>query len=134
MVVVVAWVQTAATSGFFGSDEFRNALWTIGVALIGFSSRQLYCLRDDVRDLMRDMRGHGAGEGLIATVARHEARLDVIEDWKIALDAVAEVERREHAGPDRRVGPRRKLDVAHEVLDERVRRITDEHSTEDPRL
>lgn len=131
-MVVIAWAQTAAASSFFGSDEFRNALWTLGIALLGFLSRLVYTLRDDVRDVKYDLRGKGTGEGLIATVARHEARLDVIEDWKIALDAVADAERREHVGPDRRVGPRRKLDVAHEVLDERVRRITDEHSTEDP--
>jgi hypothetical protein len=96
----------------------------------GIIVRLLYTLRDEVRDMKRDLRGNGDGEGLIKKMQRFATRLDALEDRNIAIDAVADAERREHPDPDRRVGPRRKRDIVHEVMDERAHRITDEHSPE----
>lgn len=69
--------------------------------------------------------------GLRSKVDLLITRVDALEDRAIALDAVAEAERHLHPGPDRRVGSRRMRDVTRDALDERDRRLTDEHSTED---
>lgn len=69
--------------------------------------------------------------GLRSKVDLLITRVDALEDRAIALDAVAEAERHLHPGPDRRIGARRMRDVTHEALDERARRHSDEHSTED---
>jgi hypothetical protein len=127
---LVAALQTQASGFSWTGDQMRTVLMTLLTTSAGIIVRLLYTLRDEVRDMKRDLRGNGDGEGLIKTVQRYGRRLDALEDRNIAVDAVAEAERREHPEGDRRVGLRRKRDIVHEVMDERSRR-TDEHSTEE---
>jgi hypothetical protein len=123
-------LQSPSTGFSWTGDQMRTVLMTLLTTSAGIIVRLLYTLRDEVRDMKRDLRGNGDGEGLIKKMQRFATRLDALEDRNIAIDAVADAERREHPDPDRRVGPRRKRDIVHEVMDERAHRITDEHSPE----
>jgi hypothetical protein len=127
---LAAALQTPAVGFSWTGDQMRTVLMTLLTTSAGIIVRLLYTLRDEVRDMKRDLRGNGDGEGLIKRVTRNERRLDALEDRNIAIDAVEAAEQREHPEIDRRVGLRRKRDIVHEVLDERSRR-TDEHSKEE---
>jgi hypothetical protein len=91
---------------------------TISSALTMLASlwvaRMVFLLRDDVRDLMRDI-GKDGSDGIKAIVALHGRRLDTIEGRFIAIDAVEEAERNLHEGPDKRQTSRRLMDELRQL-------------------
>jgi hypothetical protein len=101
---------------------------TISSALTMLASlwvaRMVFLLRDDVRDLMRDI-GRDGKDGLKATVALLGDRIDVIEARFIAIDAVEESERQLHDGPNRRHEVRRTRDQILEAHATDTHRIPD---------
>lgn len=117
----------------------RSSTWELakGIAIFVSTSGISYgvvLLRKIVAGQQRHeniLIGVDGKNGLRSKVDLLITRVDALEDRAIAMDAVAEAERHLHPGPDRRVGQRRMRDVTRDALDERDRRITDEHSTED---
>lgn len=115
-----------------------SPLWEIakGVMLTACTAL-LTWIAKTLQQVLRTLIDHGhilvgvdGNNGLKSDVKLLTRRVDAIEDRNIAIDAVTEVERHQHGGPDRRIGPRRMRDVVHEAIDERAHRLTDEHSTE----
>jgi hypothetical protein len=79
-------------------------------------ARMVFQLRDDVRDLMRDI-GKDGTDGMKAIVALHGRRLDAIEGRFIAIDAVEEAERNLYEGPEKRHEARRLMDELRQLHD-----------------
>ena len=137
MLSFVLWLQTQVHEvSWWTGDQIRTVLMTLLTTCAGFIARLLYTLRDEVRDLKRDLRevkkdihGVDGSNGIKSDVRLLVQRVDVLEDWKIAQIAVAETERRQYHGPDRRAGPRRMSEVVDEGHREKMRRVTDEYSS-----
>jgi hypothetical protein len=112
-------------------------LWEIakGVMLFSCTALLTWCaatLRQVLRTLIDHQHiliGVDGTNGLRSKVRGLEDEVDAIKERNLKIDAVTESERRQHPGPDRRVGARRLRDVAHEALDEHAHRATDEFPT-----
>lgn len=102
-------LQTAAlpSEGWPLVQGIMVTLTTIGVAWI---ARTVFCLRDDVRDLKNTVGTDGNSDGLKWQVADIDKRLRAMERRNIELDAVAEAERQQYQGPERRWTARRLRD------------------------
>lgn len=137
LAFVIAWAQQQAQEGFtFAGDEFRTAMIGGLVAICSYIARtaaaalkELREVKIDMREVKRDIHGTDGKNGIKSDVRLLVKRVDLIEDRNIAEDAVKETERQMWPHPDRRHGPRRLHDVIREAQEERMRRITDEHST-----
>lgn len=141
MTLILAWVQQHAPApGFtFTGDEIRTAMIGVLVTICTYLAKEarealtvLRAVLVDLRDLKRDVHGIDGKNGIKSDVKLLVQRVDAIEDRNIAIDAVVEAERQAWPHPDRRQGARRLQDVIREAQEERMRRLTDEHSTEDP--
>lgn len=110
----------------------KGVMLTASTALLTWIATTLRKVEREQVNQRHILVGVDGDNGIRSQVRLHEERLGAIEDRNLALDAVADAERHNHPGPDRRIGARRTRDVVHEALDERLRRITDEHSTEEP--
>lgn len=123
MLGFVLYVQTH-TGGFeiMTADQFRTILMTFITGLLGYSSRVLYCLRDDVRDLKKEVKGDDGKGGMTADINRLRKDADWLlrrrweqdEAERVRSDlkrrALAEAERDQYDGPDRRHDVRRDRD------------------------
>lgn len=100
-------IQTAVPAeGWEMAKGVMMALTTLGV---GWTAKTVFFLRDDVRDLKRTV-GTDGSNGLKTAVASLSDRLGRIEDRNSRIDAVAEAERRQYPGPERRRELRRLRD------------------------
>ena len=90
------------------------AKWLLAPGVSLWLLRSVMGLRDDVRDLKREVIGVDGTNGLKSRVVRNEARLEVLEDQKIAMDAVEKAERERYHGEERRGGVRRLRDMIRE--------------------
>jgi hypothetical protein len=129
MLTLILWAQAhAPTEGFsWWGDQIRTVLMTCITGLVAFTARMLWCLRDDMRDVKRDLHGVDGNNGIKSDVRLLVQRVDVLDDWMKANEAVAKYEQEHYHGPDRRAGPRRIGEVVDEGHRERFRRATDEY-------
>lgn len=108
--LVLFFAENSGGAFDWTGDQIRTIESTILVLLVGYGARMLYCLRDDVRNLHRDIRGDEKFPGLIDAVAGNTKRIDLIEKRNLKIDILDDVEHELHPGPDRRTGPRRVRD------------------------
>lgn len=128
---LAALQSTAHDFNWFG-DQARTILMTVMTGAVSFCARMLWSLRDDMRDVKRDLHGTDGQNGIKSDVKLLVKRVDAIEDRNIAIDAVSEAERHLWPHPDRRQGPRRLHDVVRDAFDERMHQTTDEHQAHPP--
>ena len=100
----------ATTVSAEGWETAKGVMMTISTAATMWIVRTLFHLRDAVRDLKSTVIGADGRNGLNSKIRKAEARLDAIEDRNIALDTIAELEKAEYRGPERRKRPRRHRD------------------------
>lgn len=128
----------AALAAVTGTSIELGPLWEIAKGVMLFSCTALlsWCAKT-LREVLRTLIDHqhilvgvDGTNGLRSQVRENTEDIEQIRERNWRIDAVTEAERLQHSGPDRRAGPRRMRDVAHEALDEQARRGTDEHSIE----
>lgn len=120
MFAVLAWIQSG---GFTPTgEEVRTVLLTVCTGLLSYSSRVLYCLRDDVRDLKGDV------SRIKAETSGHSEEIQWLTRRRIEEDAILRSQRQQWKGPERRREYRREIDEVRDTF----HTITDEHRREDP--
>lgn len=94
-----------------GSSESWEVAKSVMLALITIASlwtaRTVFTLRDAVRDLSTTVVGV---DGLNAKMKMVEMRLGKIEERNLKIDAIAQLEREQYDGPERREAIRRMRD------------------------
>lgn len=86
---------------------WQSVLLTLITAGVLWIARTVFLVRDAVRDLKHGML---MLTELRTDVRKLSRRVGRLEDFRIALEAVAEAEREQHPGEDRRQGNRRLRD------------------------
>lgn len=94
---------------------WQNVMLTLIAAGVLWIARTVFFVRDEVRDLKHEVVGRDGQNGIKSAVRRLTDRVDDLEDWRTALDAVAEAERAQYHGEERRQNARRLRD---RVLDQ----------------
>lgn len=94
-----------------GWEIVKGVLITLGAAAAIGSYKMMFGIRDTVRDTRRDLRGEKGDNGIIGEVKKITDRLEKLEAWKIAEDAVTAVEHELMA--DTGTHPRRLRDKLH---------------------
>lgn len=113
---------------------WQSVLLTLITASALWTARTVFLVRDAVRDAVRDLRHGMALLSEVQTDLRGlRRRVGKLEDFRIALEAVAEAEREQHPGEDRRQGVRRLRDRVLEQLREAQDAEDDEPPQERPR-
>jgi hypothetical protein len=130
MISLILWLQQTNDGIHWTGDDVRTTLIGMITAMIGIALRLIWTMRDDVRDMKRDIHGSDGNNGIKSDIRLIKTRVDVIEDWGIASGAAQSLGNAQYRGPERRAGPRRMTEVVDEIHKERMRRITtDEHPT-----
>ena len=73
---------------------------------VGWIVRVLPGIRDDVREVKREVMGLDGKDGLISKVADNSTRLDAIDERHIKADVVTEIEKELSEGEKRRLRDR----------------------------
>lgn len=94
-------------------EVVKAVMLTITTGGVLWIARTIVLMKDEVRDLKHIVIGVDGKNGLRSTVTALKSDVDFLNDRNTALDAVAEAERRSHAGPDRRINSR----LRDEILD-----------------
>lgn len=116
MPTVILWIQS---SGFAPTgEEVRTILLTISTGLLGWSSRMLYCLRDDVRDAKKDIKQ------IQKDTRAHAGEIQWLTHRRIEEDAILHSQRQQWQGPERRRAHRREIDEIRDTFS-----ATGEHPT-----
>ena len=112
MLTLVLWLQDMdPMSGLhWTSDEVRTWLLGIITACGGLGLRVLWTLRDDVRDMKREV------PEIKALLEMHEKEIRWLTGKRIAQEAIEEAERQNYQGPDKRRSLRRDRDIVNEAL------------------
>jgi hypothetical protein len=84
--------------------------------MVGIALRLIWTLRDDVRDMKRDV------PEIKHLVELHEKEIRWLTGKRIAQEAIEQAERDQYQGPNRRHSLRRDRDIVNEALTR-----TDEH-------
>lgn len=133
MLTLILWLQQIDPPAASPTWELvKGIMLFVCTSLLGYGVallRKLVKLGERHEVILIGIDGRN---GVVSKVDLLVRRVDAIEDRNIAIDAIVEAERQQWPYPDRRAGPRRMKDVVREVQEERTRRITDEHSIEDP--
>jgi hypothetical protein len=83
-------------------ETVKGIMLTLTTGGVLWIARTVFVVRDQVRELIIEIRGIDGKNGVKSSVADHEERIGVIEDRNNALDAVAEAERAGYHGEERR--------------------------------
>lgn len=95
---------------------YMSGVATLGAAAALWTARTVFFVRDEVRDLKRDVSGPNGENGIKSDVKKLTERVDDLEDWQLALEAVARAEREQYHGEERRQRSRRLRDMVLEQL------------------
>jgi hypothetical protein len=108
IAVLFAFIDSSNAFVWTG-DEVRT--WLIGVmtGMVGLALRVLWTLRDDVREVKKDVPEIKRGLEL------HEKEIRWLTGRRIAQEAVEEAERQNYQGPDKRHALRRDRDIINEA-------------------
>lgn len=87
-------------------DIAKGVMLTLTTAGVGWTARTVFVIRDDMRDLKTDVHGRDGTNGIKSMVKQLITRVDAIEDRNLVIDAVAEAEKEEYTGDERRHGLR----------------------------
>lgn len=82
----------------------KGVMMTLVTGGVWWIARTVFALRDDMRDIKHEVCDPKTG--LKALVARNDARIGLIEDRNLVIDAVAKLEKEEYDGDERRHGLR----------------------------
>lgn len=95
----------------------KGIMLTLSTAGILWTSRTVFFLRDDVRDLKKDVGGADGKNGVKSDVRTLGRRVDEIERRNDRQDVADEFDREGYQGEDRRVRARRLRDQLKELDD-----------------
>ena len=109
--LIIAMLQLDASAAQ-GWEVAKGVMLTLTTAGVMWSARTLLSVRDRVRDLSSVVMGRDGSNGLKSASKDHEERIQIIEERHSNLDAIAEFEKAQHPGPDRRHENRRLRDQA----------------------
>ena len=124
MLSLVVWAQSAATdlaTAFWWEIVKGFLLFTI-TGLAGVVAKAVVAMRDDIRDVKRDIRGVDGTNGLKSEMRAVVDRVDLIDDRFVAMDAVAEASRMSYDGEERRHDMRRGEDVLTSLIAKEITR------------
>lgn len=110
ITLLLAWAEAHGGGFRWTADDFGTVLMTLMTALLSISARLLYTLRDDVRDMKRDV------PEIKEAVKLHEKEIRWLTGKLIASEAIEEAERQNYSGADRRRTLRRDRDVVNDAF------------------
>lgn len=114
LTLALAALAESADSGADLTMVLEVARWLVAPGVSLWVLRAILGLRDDVRDVKRDVSGVDGTNGLKSTVRSMGARLEELEDRQLAIDAIEEHEREQYTGPEKRHRARRFRDLIRE--------------------
>lgn len=93
----------------------KGVMLTLSTAGVLWTARTVFFLRDDVRDLKKDVGGADGTNGVKSEVRALIRRIDSVEKRNDRQDLAEEIERENYQGEDRRQAARRLKDKLREI-------------------
>lgn len=119
MGVMLSLLLMQATQGWSGPQMVIAFISSLSVAATIALAKLVIWMRDEIREIKRDVSGKDGKNGLKSDSAQYNARLDELEEWRIKLDLAAKLEREMYEGPERRQEARRLRDKLLEQTERR---------------
>ena len=111
MLTLALWLALMNHDGIhWTGDDVRTALIGMITGMGGLGLRLLWTMRDDVRDMKREV------PEIKHLVELHEKEIRWLTGKRIAQEAIEQAERDSHQGPERRRHLRRDRDIVNEAL------------------
>jgi hypothetical protein len=119
MLSILLFIQSNAPHIDWTGDAIRTWLQAFITGGVGVAVRLLWCMRDDVRELRRDIHGDKEGRGgLIELVDSHGEQIDWLWRKRYAQMVLENAEKELHEGPERRQQLRRERDIVNEAFND----------------
>lgn len=84
---------------------------TLSTLGVGYLVRTVRSLEVSLRLLQVDVKGEDGHNGIKSETKKHSHRIEAIEKRNARIDALAEKERQQYGGPERRQTARRERDI-----------------------